>query len=203
MRHVWLFWIEATEIATGNPVTAGFSTDADVRDYTIDAQVRTYHGAGAMASVDPIRSEAGLDVVRQTVRLALPDPSVELALRGYDVRLAPCELHLVLFDEDDQVDVIEKHFSGFVEKLDITVGLQTAAVLTLSSVLRNLTTPLPIKKSHEWQKRRSDDQFAKYADVSGSVTVWWGEKKWTPPPPAAPRVPLADRVGGWVPRDDN
>lgn len=178
----WLLWISARNRTTGSTETAGFWTGADDRTFTVDGQVRSYFGAGGLAQIGPITYEAGRQVRMQQVSLAITAPEVEQAIRTYDPRLAPAELHLALFDPDTMALVsITRAFSGWVDEAPIRDAAMADGIIgsvcevTLASSSRQGTRTLTTKKSDSAQQRRSGDRGRRWADVSGSVPVWWGE----------------------------
>ena len=93
-----LVWIEAKNRATGATETMGLWTGDDHEDFTIGGQVRTYFAAGNVLNVDNIISEIGLNVRMHNITLSAISPEIEQLVRGYDVRLAPVEIHRVVRD---------------------------------------------------------------------------------------------------------
>jgi hypothetical protein len=135
--------------------------------------------------------QTGLVVRMQRLTLSPLSPEVAQMLRGYDPRLAPVEIHRALFYPESRELVAEPRrvFKGWIDQAPITtpeIGGAAMAEVSLASAARALTIPLAAKKSDETQRRRGDDRFRRYADVSGQVEVWWGEARAnpTPTPPA-------------------
>jgi hypothetical protein len=60
------------------------------------------------------------------------------------------------------------------------------AEVTVASQTRDLTRGLRLKKSDESHQLRSGDRFRRYADVSGKVKVWWGQRPRSAPAPRPP-----------------
>lgn len=177
----WLFWVEAKDRTTGDIVPLGLWNGSDHREFTVNGVPRTYYGAGSLVQVQPLTYETGPVVRIQTVEFAPISPEVEQMLRGYDARLAPVELHLANFDPQTmELISIDRAFRGVLDKAPIPtpeIGNSSRIVAELASTARRMTRTVTAKKSDEAQKRRAGDRFRRYADVSGSVTVWWGEAR--------------------------
>jgi len=189
-----LVWIVARNRTTGAQEAAGFWNGEEDRGFTIDGAQRVYTGAGGLLSVDPIVMRAGLSVQMQRLSLSGVSEAVEDVVRGYDVRLAPIEIHRALYHPETGalIDAPHRVFKGTVDEIELRTpeagGTATVTVSAASS-LRALTRGLALKKSHESQQLRQGDQFRRYADVSGRVTVWWGEEQHDPDRPAPPPPP--------------
>ena len=177
-----LVWITAKNRTTGAAESLGLWTGDDHQDFSIGGVTRTYYGAGAMLSVDPITMQAGLVVRMQRMVLSALSPEVTQIFRGYDPRLAPVEIHRALFDLETHALIEEPHrvFLGWIEEAPIAtpeIGGQATIEVTMASSARSMTRALAIKKSDSTQRMRGGDRFRRYIDVSGSVGVWWGEKR--------------------------
>lgn len=180
-----LFWVIAKNRTTGLPETLGLWNGEDEASFTVDGVARTYLGAGGLIGIDAITSEMGLQVRMHTVRLSTADMRVINALRGYDARLAPAEIHRVFTDPDSHLPIDPPHrvFRGWVDKVVLprpALGEESAIRITLASNARSLTMTLSTKYSDEAMKRRSGDRLFRYADISGAVPVYWGEKAQAP-----------------------
>lgn len=176
-----LLWIAAKNKATGLSDPIGFWTGPENRTFNVDLQARDYIGAGAALEIPNIQSRIGVYVQSHEFVLSATKAEVFNAVRSLDFRQAPFELHSVRFDPDSKaITHLDDPLRGFVNAAPIREGRKggTATVrLTVVSDARFLTQTLPIKKSHEQQKRRSGDQINKYADISGSVPVYWGMER--------------------------
>lgn len=177
-----LVWIVARDRATGEPVSLGFWSGNDAVQFAINGAARDYYGAGALMQVDDFTFSAGLDVRMQRLVLSPLAPEVAQVIRGYEPRLARIEVHRALFDPATMSLVAEPHrlFRGWIDEVDIAtpaIGGQAAVTITMASTARAMTRTLSLKKSDESQKLRGGDRFRRYADISGSVDVWWGEKR--------------------------
>lgn len=181
VSHV-LIWISAKNRSTGATENIGFWTGDDHQSFTIDGGARLYYGAGDVLDVPPLTYEAGLSVRMHTFGLASLSPEVATALRGYEPRLAPVQVHRALFDAATGALVAAPHrvLLGWVDEASIPtpeVGGMGGATITVASSARGLTKTLPAFKSDNQQRRRSDDRFRRYVDVSGAVDVFWGSKR--------------------------
>ncbi len=177
----WLLWVEARNGQTGATEALGLWTGDDNQTFTIDGQSRSYYGAGGLISLSDLVYEAGTNVRMQTVSLGPLTPEVEMLIRGYEPRLAPAEIHLAIFDPDTmQLLDTERRFKGWVDSAPINtpkLGGNAVCEVTLASSSRAGTQTLALKKSDQSQRLRGGDRFRRYADISGAVPVWWGEKK--------------------------
>jgi len=177
----WLIWIEAKNRSTGATEVSGFWTGDDDQTFTIDGVARDYFGAGGLIEIDPIIYEAGLNVQMQSLSFGPVTPEVEQLLRTYDPRLAPIQVHLAVFDPADNTLVgTARAIKGWVDSAPITesgdVENPTATCeITVATSARAGTRSLTAKKSDAAQKLRSGDRGRRYGDVSGAVSVWWGE----------------------------
>lgn len=155
----------------------------DVEVFTINGQSRTYFGAHTSLGMEPIRSAAGLEVQYHQLSLANVAIEVELAIRGYDTRLAPIEVHRALFDLKTRQLVAPpvRILKGTINEISIDTGAlggQGRATVSIASAARSLTKALSSYRSDKAQRRvYPADRFREYADVSGEISVWWGEKR--------------------------
>lgn len=204
LRPRLLVWIIARNRTTGAPEPTGFWNGADDLVINVGGVDRTYHGAGGLLGMDDLVIETGLTVRRISVWLATAAPEVVDAAMGYDLRLAPVEIHRLLTDPLSHLPVAPPHriWKGWVDGAPRTVpakGLSSGRItLTVASAAMALTRGLTAKYSDAAMRQRgSDDRLFRYADVSGKVPVYWGEKRYEPP---APGGGSASGVGGWKPR---
>lgn len=177
-----LVWIEAKDRATGAPASIGLWSGPQDASISIGGVARTYLGAGEILGLPDIETDVGLAVREVRLQLSGIAPGVEAATRQYDARFAPVEIHRALFSIDtgaliaDPVRVVK----GWCERLSFEtgpIGGSAVAELAVVSNARILTRTLATKKSDQSQRLRSGDRFRKYAEVTGQVGVWWGEKR--------------------------
>jgi len=197
-----LFWISARNRETGTTETLGLWTGDDSEVIEIDGIARTYHGAGSLLGVDPIVMQVGVQVRMQRVMLSPLAPEVAAAVLGYDARLAPVEIHRALFDPVSGLLIAppDQVFKGWVDQLEMpvpAVGSEGMATMTLASSARILTRTLASKYSDASMQMRGGDRLFRYADVSGSVPVYWGEKK------HAAQKSTTDGFGVWQTRSSD
>ncbi len=175
-------WLTAKNRDTGLPEPVGFWNGEDHEDITINAVVRTYYAAGAHLKIPSIITEVGVQVRTLRITMSPLSPEVATALRGYDARHAPVEIHRALYDKHTRTLISEPKqvFTGFLNKISIptpeTGGTATCTLSVVSSA-RSLTRKLALKKSDESQQLRAGDRLRKHADVSDTVTTYWGENK--------------------------
>lgn len=184
----WLLWISAKNRSAGTTEATGLWTGDDDQTFTVGGQTRSYFGAGGLVSIDPLTYETGTSVQMQRLALGPITPEVAQLLRTYDPRLAPAELHLALFRPlDNSLVSITRALKGWIDEAPVKDGAATdqdgnfisASVceVTIAASSREGTRTLPLKKSDSAQQRRGGDRGRRYADVSGTVAVWWGEER--------------------------
>lgn len=191
-----LIWTTARNRTTGLPEALGLWTGADDRSFTIAGSPRTYVGAGSIMGVPPMTAQTGVTVRMSRLTLSPLNDAVAALIRTYDARFAPVEIHRALFDPVTTLLIAEPHrvFKGFIDEVELPIDPEsgeTRCEVTLASSARLLTRTLPLKRSDETQRRRMDDRFLRYADVSGEVDVYWGERR-----PPGGRVGTQTSSGG-------
>lgn len=167
---------------TGLPEALGLWTGADDRTFTIGGISRAYVGAGSVMEVPPLAAQSGIAVRMQRLSLSPINEAVATLIRTYDARFAAIEVHRALFDPLTGLLVSEPHrvFKGIIDEVGLPTDPQsgeTRCDVTVASSARFLTRTVPLKRSDASQQRRSGDRFLRYADVSGEVDVFWGEKR--------------------------
>lgn len=172
----WLVWIKAKRNATGAVEAAGYWTGEGPLTVSINGQNRTYTGAGGLVSIDPLEYEAGATVQMRRGSFSMVSPQIIAAVYEYDLRLAPVEIHLALFDPDSEELIgTAKAFSGWVEESEVSDGMRPTLTLGFASSARAGTKTLASKKSAASQRERLfDDRGRDYADLAGNVQVKWG-----------------------------
>jgi hypothetical protein len=177
-----LIWAVARNRGTGAEESLGLWTGAQEASFTIGGSPRVYAGAGSIMEISPIVSQAGIAVRMQRFSLSPLSPEVAALIRTYDARFARIEIHRALFDPLTGVLVAEPHrlFKGIIDEVALPIDPKTGEVrcdVTVASSARYLTRSLPLKRSDATQRRRLDDRFLRYVDVSGEVDVYWGENR--------------------------
>jgi hypothetical protein len=192
-----LVWIEARNRTTNAVEGMGLWTGEDHLSLVVEGQARTYLGAGGLLQPDVLTAGGGVAVREYRVGLAAVAPEVENLVLGYDTRFAPVTIHRALLSVQTRELIGTPHrvFKGMVNSVDfpeVPAGEAAACILGCVSETRALTRTLPLKKSDESHQLRGGDRFRRYADVSGSVPVFWGERRAElgvpAPAPPTPRV---------------
>jgi hypothetical protein len=184
IRARLLVWISAKNLTTGLVEAAGFWNGDDDEVFTIGGVARTYHGAGGLLGMDDLQAEVGVMVRTIDVWLATAAPDVINAVRGYDLRLAAVEIHRVLTDPLNHRPIAAPHriWKGQVDGAPLVtppLGEDSGRVtLTVASAAIALTRTLSGKYSDASMSRVGGDRMFRYADVSGKVPVYWGEKRY-------------------------
>lgn len=188
-----LLWIRARTrdpIPTEEAIGLWTGDDHQVFDipFGSSTQARTYYGAGNALDLGDGAADIGIKVRTRTVTLSGLSPEVQQACKAYDARLAPVEIHRVEFDpetgaqirsDDARYPVPERLFKGWVDEIrwEQSSG-QVTCTLLLASVSRALTRSLTQKFSDASQRLvDANDSFFAHVDVSGTVDLYWGEKR--------------------------
>lgn len=186
MRPRLLVWIHARDWATGETSPAGFWNGDDDAAFEVGGEMRSYFGAGRLLGMDDLVIETGLRVRILNIWLSTAAPAVVGAIQAYDLRLAPVEVHRVLTHPLHHRPIAAPHriWKGFVNgapRITPAKGLNPGRVtLKAASAAMSLTRGLTAKYSDAAMRRRGgDDRLFRYADISGAVPVYWGEKKST------------------------
>lgn len=177
-----LVWIKVKNRSTGLVEPQGLWNGEDTQDFVINSEVRTYYGLGSHLRVPDIIAEVGIQVRKHVIELSGVAEEAAMVLREFDARVAPVEIHRVMFDLETRTVVSDptQSFKGFMNKAPIPTaaeGAESTVKVEVASSARLLTRTLAQKKSDESQRLRSDDRFRQYGDVSGDVTTHWGEYK--------------------------
>lgn len=179
IRHS-LLYLTVRDTSTGEFESVGFWTGADSQIFTIDGDDRLYFGAGAALDIDGIPGGTGVFVRYINASLGIV-AEVAQAVRGFDLRLAPAEIHTAVFDLDTRSLVSEPRrvFKGTVNKATISTPSEdgSAAIdLSLASSARSLTRTLPLYRSDaELRRRNPSDSFRQSVSTTGLRQVAWGE----------------------------
>jgi hypothetical protein len=174
----WLFWASARNRATNEIETIGIWDGDDHENFSPAGVNRLYLGAGGLFEVSPLIHSVGTTIQTQDVKLSGISQAAEQLIRGYEPRLAPCDLYLALFDPAS-LDLIgmSRMFNGVIDGAPIMTGAAnqgSTATIRMVSAARNGTRKAAAKKSDEQQRQRKGDRFRRYADVSGTSDDWWG-----------------------------
>lgn len=195
-----LVWVTARDRSTGLPQTMGLWTGEEDREFVIGGVTRLYHGAGPFIGIEPIVMTTGVQVRMQRLQLASFSAEVQQLALGYDVSLAPVEIHRALYDPEtgDLIDEPRLAWKGQIDQLPLPtaeVGGEAVADVQLASSARDLTRGLTLTKSDAVQQLRGGDRFRRYQDVTGKVAVVWGAKRATAG--TAGGSATRDGIGGW------
>lgn len=174
-----LVWITARNRSTGLPESIGLWNGPDHQQFDIGG-IRDYYGAGNILGLDRITYGSGLEVRMHTITLSAISPEVEQAVRGYDARLAPVEVHGLLIDPvmNTIVGTPWLALRGWVDEVEIrtpAVDGEGGIDLRVASAARALTRTLSLKRGDASHQLRGGDRFRRYAEISGTASVAWGE----------------------------
>lgn len=180
---VYFLWIAARNRTTGAIETMGLWTgdeDIPVNVQTPDGgtETREYLG-GTNLTVDDIKLVADLSDEPVTVSMSQVAPATQQLVRGYDVRLAYCEIHATswvggVFSSQPQLQ-----FVGIVDDAQVATpaagGSGNIALTVRSELMTQLLATNPAKSSDSHQKRRqAGDGFSEYSGVVRAMKIqWW------------------------------
>lgn len=179
---VYFLWIEARNRATGATETMGlWSGDEDiaqnVRTATGGLASRDYLG-GCNLSVDDLKLVANLTDEPVTVSMSQIADATQQLVRGYDVRLAYCEIHVTSWVGGAFSSIPQVHTIGIVDDVPIGTpevgGDGNIGLIIRSQLMTQLLAPNPAKSSDSHQKRRqAGDEFSKYSGTMQARKVQW------------------------------
>ncbi|MET3601807.1 hypothetical protein [Martelella mangrovi] len=181
-----LVYVTARDRDTGVPVALGFwNGGEDIDIYVIDGEsgsvvTRTYV-SGVNLEVPEIPRVSDMTIQTVDIKFSQIAPAVQQLVRGWDVRLAPVEVHQLLLDPEtgQAAGPAEVSFLGIVDGQPVetpAAGEEGAITLNLiSSAIAMLARTNPLKSSHEGQKRRDGDEFGRYSGVVENWDIPWGQ----------------------------
>lgn len=170
-------WIVARDRATGAPASLGFWDGHYDLTLTIDGAPRTYVKAAGMFAVPTVQAQTGIEQRVLRIGLAGMSDALITATRAYEARLAPIEVHRVVYDPTSG-DRLGQYrlFRGVIDEVTLpnaAVGDEAEGEIACISSARSLSRRLPFKKSDAVQQRRAGDRFRRYVAISGEVEVTW------------------------------
>lgn len=197
-----LLWFSARNRSTGAIETMGLWTGDDDMIFNIGGEARTYLGAGNIVALDPIVMQIGLIVRTQRLQLPSFPEAIQQLILGYDLGLAPAEIHRAMFYPDTGAMVADpkRVWKGFVDRAPLpTPALdgEAPAEIILTSAARQLTRGLTLTYSNQIQRLRGDDRLLRYSSVAGVVRTPWGATMpQEPAPKPAPPANTQERETG-------
>lgn len=176
-------WFEGADASWGLGL---WTWDEDIQTNVISGTTglpvtRTYYG-GCNLVIGDIPYVSDLTIQRVSVSMSQIADAAQELVRGRDLRLARCEIHEMQIDLDtgELAATPEIIFLGVVDGAPVSTpeaGAEGGITITIASeALLMLSRTNPRKSSHESQKRRSGDQFSKYASTVGSWDIPWYRK---------------------------
>ncbi|MEZ2224388.1 hypothetical protein [Rhizobium sp. RCC_161_2] len=180
-------WIKGKSFDTGVTNPIGLWTGDDDINITVVSgitglpEVRTYYG-GLNLQVSPIARTADLTIQTVTITIGQIAAVAQQLVRGYDLRLAPVEIHDMAFDTVTRQPSAapEIAFLGITDGAPIktpAVGQDgNVEISAISAAIAMLERTNPAKSSYEGQKRRSGDEFGLYSSTVANWQIPWGQK---------------------------
>jgi hypothetical protein len=183
---VHFFWVRGKNRETGAVETMGlWSGDEDI---TISVETptggtasRSYLG-GCNLRVDDMHFGADLTDRPVTVSMSQIADAAQQLVRGYEVRLAYCEIHATSWAGGDFASVPQLQWIGVVDEVLIatpeTGGDGSMGFTVRSELMSLLSQSSPAKSSDSHQKRRqAGDRFSEYSSVIRSRQIQWFQDK--------------------------
>ncbi|NTF87803.1 hypothetical protein G6L46_11775 [Agrobacterium rhizogenes] len=180
-------WIKGKSFDTGVTNPIGLWTGDDDINITVVSgitglpEARTYYG-GLNLQVSPIARTADLTIQTVTITIGQIAPVAQQLVRGYDLRLAPVEIHDMAFDTVTRQPSAapEIAFLGIADGAPIktpAVGQDgNVEISAISAAIAMLERTNPAKSCYEGQKRRSGDEFGLYSSTVANWQIPWGQK---------------------------
>lgn len=139
---------------------------------------RTYIGGCGFSIPNGIPYVGDLTDNPVTISISQIADSAQQLVRGYDLRLAPCEIHATSWAGGVFASAPQLQWVGVVDDGPISTpaaGSDGGISLTIrSEIMWMLGATNPTKSSDEHQKRRaSGDRFAEYSGIIGERKVTW------------------------------
>ncbi|WP_408591986.1 hypothetical protein ACIPCF_07675 [Paracoccus marcusii] len=179
---VSFFWIAAKNRTTGAIETMGLWTgdqDIPVNVQTPEGglETRIYLG-GTNLSVDTIQLVADLTDNPVTVSMSQIADATQQLVRGYDVRLAYCEIHSTSWVRGEFASPPQLQTVGIVDDSDVETpsagGTGAISLIVRSELMTQLMAINPAKSSDSHQKRRqAGDRFSEYSGAIRARKVQW------------------------------
>lgn len=179
---VYFFWVRAKNRTTGADETMGlWSGDEDITQNVQTPEggltSRAYLG-GCNLRVADLVYVADLTDEPVTVSLSQIAPATQQLVRGYDVRMAYCEIHTTSWVGGVFASVPQLQWIGVIDAGPIATpsvdGEGSIALTVRSELMSQLTAINPAKSSDSHQKRRqSGDRFSEYASTVQARKVRW------------------------------
>lgn len=183
---VYFLYVQAKDRDTGAVHPVGvWSGDEDI---TINVEApdgttvsRTYYGGCNLDIPDGIPYVADLTDNPVQVSISQIADTDQILVRGYDVRLAYCEIHVTTWTGGALTSAPQLQWVGIIDEAPISTpaaGSDGSIEFSIrSEIMSQLTATNPAKSSDSHQKRRlSTDQFSKYAGTVKSWNIQWFKK---------------------------
>lgn len=183
---VYFLYIKAKNRDTAADQPVGiWSGDEDI---TINVEApdgttvsRTYYGGCNLDIPNGIPYVADLTDNPVTVTVSQIADTTQLLVRGYDVRLAYCEIHATTWTGGALTSTPQLQWVGIVDEAPISTPAAGSdgniSFSIRSEIMSQLTLTNPAKSSDSHQKRRlSTDTFCKYSGTIESWNIQWFKK---------------------------
>ena len=182
LAPVWFAHFTAKNRETGAAVQMGLWSGDETISVAVEtpeggSETRTYIGGCGMW-VDGVQYVADLTDQPVNVTLSQIAPDAQQLIRGYDLRLAGCEIHATTRTGGALTSIPQLMWVGIVDEGPISTpaaGGEGGISLTVrSELMMQLMATNPAKSSDQHQRRRlAGDRFSEYAGTIGSRQVQW------------------------------
>lgn len=182
---VYFFWVLARPRAGGAEVPIGlWSGDEDITltlTQPDGSAVSRHYFGGVNLRVEDLTYVGDLTDNPVAVSTSQGVDAAQLLARGYDLRLAYCEIHATTMTGGAFTAAPQLQWVGIIDAGPInTPGENGEGGITYqirSEIMWQLTARNPAKSSDAHQKRRNPiDRFCEFAAVIGSRSIQWYKK---------------------------
>lgn len=182
IKPVYFLWVLAKNRDTGADFAIGLWSGDE--DFATSVQApdggtvsRVYIG-GCNLVVEGLQYVADLTDNPITISMSQIAGATQQLVRGYDVRLAYCEIHATTLTGGALTSPPQLQWVGIVDEAPIATpsvgGDGNISFSVRSEIMSMLTAINPAKSSDAHQKRRAaGDRFSEYASVIHSRRVQW------------------------------
>jgi hypothetical protein len=182
----YFLWVQARDRDTGAVQPVGiWSGDEDISVAVQlpggSTEARTYYGGCNLDIPDGIPYVA--DLTDNPVRVSISQiaDTDQILVRGYDVRLAYCEIHVTTWTGGALTSAPQLQWVGIIDEAPISTpaaGSDGSIEFSIrSEIMSQLTATNPAKSSDSHQKRRlSTDGFCTYSGTVKSWNIQWFKK---------------------------
>jgi hypothetical protein len=184
LNEIPMVYIEARDRDSGQIHGIGLWKGPQIEDIVVPDfrtgfdVVHTFYNQGLL-DVGDVRYESGLSIRPITLRLSAINDAVLVAFRLYEARGAIVQMWRRAYDHNWKPLGVEQWDYGMINLAPSerpAQGSESSIEVEMVSEVRMLTEGSNLRKSHQAQRRRGDDDFRQYKATTADWTVPWGSK---------------------------